>query len=194
MKQNASLDRDMSRRDFVATSATALAGLMFVAAPVVAGAQPSQPADPKLIDDLVLANRVLAEHRIVDAFGHVSARHNSDPNRYLLARDLAPALVTAADIMEFDLDSNPIDAKGRSIYQERFIHGEIYKARPDVKAVVHAHTTSVIPFSLSKVPLQPVFHMAGFIVKGVPVFNPARDAGIHRVLVASPESGYASAA
>ena len=196
MRQNAPLHHDVTRRDFVTASATAFTGVLFGATRLLAATDSPVSArspDPKLIDDLVAANRILADQGILDAYGHVSARHDSDLNRYLLSRDLAPALVTAADIMEFDLDSNPIDARGRSVYLERFIHGEIYKARPDVKAIVHSHSLSVIPFSLSTIPLQPAFHMAAFVAEGVPVFDPARDAGIHRVLVASPEAGRALA-
>src|SRR6266567_8232212 len=142
MKKNRALHRDVTRRDFVTTSATAFAGAVFATSQLFSADQTrrasSSAPDPKLIDDLVAANRILADEGILDAYGHVSARHKTDPNRYLLSRDLAPALVTVADIMEFDLDSNPIDAQGRSLYVERFIHGEIYKARPDVNAVVHS--------------------------------------------------------
>ncbi|MGB8111976.1 MAG: class II aldolase/adducin family protein, partial [Pseudolabrys sp.] len=95
------------------------------------------PVDPQLIEDLVAANRILADQGVLDGWGHVSVRHPRDPNRYLLSRSRAPELISVDDIMEFDLDSNPVDAKGRSLYTERFIHGEIYKARPDVMAIVH---------------------------------------------------------
>jgi ribulose-5-phosphate 4-epimerase/fuculose-1-phosphate aldolase len=97
------------------------------------------------MQDLVVANRVLTDLNVIDGFGHVSMRHPTDPNRYLMGRSVAPALVTADDIMEYDLDSNPVDAKGRASFLERFIHGEIYKARPDVKAVVHTHSPGIIP-------------------------------------------------
>src|SRR2546427_4356403 len=107
------------------------------------------PADPSLIEDLVAANRILADQGVLDGYGHVSARHDHDPDRYLLSRSLAPALVTASDILEYDLDSDPVDARERTLYVERFIHGEIYKARPDVRAVVHHHSPAVIPFGVS---------------------------------------------
>jgi HCOMODA/2-hydroxy-3-carboxy-muconic semialdehyde decarboxylase len=112
----------------------------------------------------------------VDGFGHVSVRDPQNPNRYRLARSMAPALVTAADILTYDLDSNALDANGRPSYAERFIHGAIYKVRPDVNAIVHAHTPAVIPFGVSPVRLQPVFHMGAFLGAGVPVFE-IRDAG-----------------
>jgi HCOMODA/2-hydroxy-3-carboxy-muconic semialdehyde decarboxylase len=124
-----------------------------------------------LIDDLVTANRILAQQGVVDGFGHVSVRSPQNPNQYRLARSMAPALVTAADILTYDLDSNAPDANGRTSYAERFIHGAIYKVRPHVNAIVHAHTPAVIPFGVSAVRLQPVFHMGAFLGAGVPVFE-----------------------
>ena len=136
-----------------------------------AAATSAGPADAKLIDDLVAANRVLADQGVVDGYGHVSARHDRDPNRYLMSRSIAPELVTAADIMEYDLDSNAVDPRGRTSYLERFIHGEIYKVRPDVKAIVHNHSPSVIPFGVTGVPLKPLYHMSAFLVGGVPIYD-----------------------
>src|SRR5215831_1335620 len=102
------------------------------------------PLDPSRIDDLVAASRILAAEGVLDGYGHVSMRHPGTANRYLMARSLAPALVTADDIMEFDFDSNPVAARDRTMFRERFIHGTIYKARPDVMAVVHSHSPAVI--------------------------------------------------
>src|SRR5665647_48527 len=110
-------------------------------APASAGA-----VDAQLIDDLVAANRILADQGVLDGWGHVSVRHPRDPNRFLLSRSRAPELVSADDIMEFDLDSNPVESKGRPLYTERFIHGEIYKTRPDVMAIVHTHAPALVPF------------------------------------------------
>ena len=110
------------------------------------------------IEDLVLAYRILAAHGVVDAYGHVSVRSERDRHRYLLARAMAPELVTADDICEFDLDSNVIHDPGASLYLERYIHGEIYKTRPEVQAVVHNHSPSVIPFGVTTVPLRPLFN------------------------------------
>src|SRR5437667_2569146 len=98
---------------------------------------PIPGVDAALLEDIVAGSRILAELGVVDAFGHVSARHPTNPNRFLMSRSLAPALVTSGDVMEFDLDGNAIDTGGRAVFLERFIHGEIYKARPDVMAVVH---------------------------------------------------------
>ena len=129
------------------------------------------PIDSALIDDLVAANRILVDQGVLDGYGHVSVRHPADPQRYLMSRSIAPELVTAADVMEYDLDSNPVDARGRTNYLERFIHGEVYRARPDVRAVVHDHSPSVIPFGVSTAPLRPLYHMSAFLGGGVPVFD-----------------------
>jgi len=152
------------------------------------------PADPKLIEDLVAANRVLADQGVVDGYGHVSVRHPADPQRYLMSRSIAPEIVTASDVMEYDLDSNPVDARGRSIYLERFIHGEIYRARPDVTTVVHNHSPSVIPFGVSTAPLRPLYHMSAFLGGGVPVFDIKIAAGqATDMLVRTPALGRALA-
>src|SRR5689334_13006954 len=128
------------------------------------------------IEDLVAANRILSQQGVVDGFGHVSARQEPDPARFLLARSMAPGLVTADDIMEFDLDGDALDPRGRTLYVERFIHSEIYKAHPDIKAVVHSHSPSIIPFGTTNVPLRPIYHMSSFLGAGVPVFE-IREAG-----------------
>ncbi|MDB5761035.1 MAG: Decarboxylase NovR [Herminiimonas sp.] len=121
-----------------------------------------------LFQDLVIAYRILAEHGIIDAYGHISVRSPDNPERFWMARSVAPELVTEADIMEFDMNSEPVDAQGRSPVHERFIHGEVYKARPEVMAVVHNHSPSVIPFCCTNTTLQPIFHMSAFIGLGVP--------------------------
>ena len=123
------------------------------------------------LEDLVAAYRILAEHGVIDAYGHVSVRDERDPNRYIMAKSLAPELVTEADMITYDLDSKPLDDGGRESVRERFIHGEIYKTRPEVTSVVHNHSHSVIPFSVTGVPMRPIFHMAAFVGLGVPVFE-----------------------
>lgn len=128
-----------------------------------------------LIDDLVSANHILYQEGVVDGFGHVSVRHEKDPERFLLARSLAPAGVKARDIMAFGLDGEPIDARGRKPYLERYIHSEIYRARPDVIAIVHSHSPSLIPFGITGTALKPVYHMSGFLGTGTPIFE-IRDA------------------
>lgn len=126
-----------------------------------------------VLAELVDANRVLVMREVLDAFGHVSARHPDDPGRFLLSRNLAPALVGADDVQVYDLDGRTDDE--RPGYLERFIHAEIYRARPDVQSVVHSHSASLVPFSISSRPLEAVWHMAGFLGTGVPVFE-IRDA------------------
>jgi ribulose-5-phosphate 4-epimerase/fuculose-1-phosphate aldolase len=146
-----------------------------------------------LVEDLVAAYRILAEHGVIDAYGHVSVRSERDSKRYLLARSIAPELVTADDILEYDLDSNPIEPRGRESVRERFIHGEIYKVRPDVNAVVHNHSPSVVPFSVARVPMQPIFHMAAFVGKGVPNFEIRKAQKGTDLLVKTPYLGRALA-
>jgi HCOMODA/2-hydroxy-3-carboxy-muconic semialdehyde decarboxylase len=150
--------------------------------------------DLELIDDLVTANRILSDQGVVDGFGHVSARQPGDPTRFVLARSMAPGLVTAEDIMVFDLDGAALDPRGRALYVERFIHCEIYKIHPEVNAVVHSHSPSVIPFGATRVPLRPVYHMSSFLGAGVPVFE-IREAGgpATDMLIRSPELGAALA-
>ncbi|MBI1396417.1 MAG: class II aldolase/adducin family protein [Betaproteobacteria bacterium] len=151
------------------------------------------PADPALIDDLVAANRILADQGVVDGYGHVSVRHDRSPDRFLIARSIAPELVTADDIVELDLDCNPVDDRGQRLYLERFIHGEIYKARPDVRSVVHHHSPAILPFAITGVPLRPVYHMSAFIAAGVPVFEIRDAGGVTDMLVRTPELGRALA-
>jgi ribulose-5-phosphate 4-epimerase/fuculose-1-phosphate aldolase len=164
---------------------------------VSSGAQrPSAPAtqtDPQLIEDLVAANRILHQQGINDAFGHVSVRSSRNPNHYYLARSLAPDLVTAADVIEYDQDSNPVNLNGRDQYSERYIHGEIYRTRPDVRAVVHNHSPDVIPFSISTVRLRPVFHVASFLGDGVPVFDIRAGFGMTDMLITDTPRGAALA-
>ncbi len=138
----------------------------------------SQPASPVVIEELALANHILFREGVVDGFGHVSVRHDKRPDRFLLARNMAPALVSADDIVEFDFDGNPVNAKGRTIYLERFIHAEVFRARPDVMSVVHSHSPAVVPFSVVKSsPLRPICHMSGFLGEEVPNFEIRDHAG-----------------
>jgi ribulose-5-phosphate 4-epimerase/fuculose-1-phosphate aldolase len=171
--------------------AAAAAALEFVEA---ASPKTKTPADRELVDDLVAANRILSDQGVVDGFGHVSARHDSDDTRFLLARSMAPGLVTADDIMEFDLDANAFDQQGRTLYVERFIHSEIYKAHPEIKAIVHSHSPSIIPFGATTVPLRPIYHMSSFLGAGAPIFEIREAAGpATDMLIRSPELGAALA-
>jgi HCOMODA/2-hydroxy-3-carboxy-muconic semialdehyde decarboxylase len=147
----------------------------------------------QLIDDLVVANRVLANEGIVDGLGHISVRHDQRPDRFLVSRDLAPGLVTAADLVEYDLDGNPTSPNAPRGYTERFIHAAIYKARPEVRSVVHAHTPSVVTFTVSSIPLRPIYHVAAFLLPGVPTFDIRKVAGHQGMLVSDLRSGSALA-
>jgi HCOMODA/2-hydroxy-3-carboxy-muconic semialdehyde decarboxylase len=187
------LEHDIfDRRHFLVGGSVLLAAALTGAARKTWSAQ-TLTADPGLIEDVVAANRILAALEIVDGYGHVSARHDKDPNRYLIARSVAPELVTTNDILELDLDSVPADGGKPKMYLERFIHGEIYKRRPDVRAIVHHHAASIIPFSVSNVALRPIYHMAAFIGQGVPVFDIREVAGDTDMLVRTPELGAALA-
>jgi ribulose-5-phosphate 4-epimerase/fuculose-1-phosphate aldolase len=123
------------------------------------------------LSDVVMANRVLAMEGVLDAFGHCSVRDPRNPNCYLMSRSLAPALVTADDIVQHDLDNNAVVQPGPKLYYERWIHGEIYKARPDVNAIVHSHSPTVVPFASTKAPLRPLLHNAAFLGFGTPTFE-----------------------
>ena len=149
--------------------------------------------NPTQLDDLVAANRILAEHGVIDAYGHVSVRSPDNPMRFFIARAIAPETVQAEDIMEYDLDSQPLDARGRDSVSERFIHSEIYRARPDVMSVVHNHSPSVIPFSVTRVRMRALFHMASFIGDGLPVFEIRKVRKGSDLLVRDPKLGAALA-
>jgi ribulose-5-phosphate 4-epimerase/fuculose-1-phosphate aldolase len=142
-----------------------------------------------LLEELVTANRILAREGVVDSFGHVSARHPNNPQRFLLSRARAPDCIEVADIMEFALDGTPIDAGDRAPYLERFIHGGAYEARPDVHAVVHNHSPSVVPFSVTKQKLKPILHMGASIGQNVPVWDSHDKFGDTALLVENVEMG-----
>ena len=168
--------------------------LLLATMPLLAQAQQRSPQLTALIDDLVAANRILAAQGILPGYGHVSVRHPTNPNRYFMSRSIAPELVTAEDIVELDLDSNTVDPQAPRSYLERFIHGEIYKVRPDVNAVVHNHSPTVISFGIGTTPLRPVFHQAAFFLDGIPIWD-YRDFGLSDgALVDTPARGHALAA
>jgi len=150
-------------------------------------------ASRDLVEDLVTANLVLFDHEILDGFGHVSARHDKDPEKFVMARYVAPGIVTKADIREFSLDSAPLPDRGERHYSERFIHGEIYKARPDVMAVIHSHAPPLIPFGATGAPLKPIYHMSAHVGLGVPVFEIRRFSNEGQMLIRSPQLGRALA-
>jgi HCOMODA/2-hydroxy-3-carboxy-muconic semialdehyde decarboxylase len=145
------------------------------------------------VRDLVLANRVLANEGVLDAFGHVSTRHPANPTRYLMSRAVAPLLVQGEDIVVMDLDSNPVGESSSALFIERYIHGEIYRRRPDVQAVVHSHSPTTIPFGVSGVKMRPVSHMSGFLEPAVPVFDIRDELKNSDMLVRTPALGVALA-
>jgi HCOMODA/2-hydroxy-3-carboxy-muconic semialdehyde decarboxylase len=126
---------------------------------------------PQAVRDLVIANRILGHEGVVDAFGHVSMRHPERPDRYLLSRSRSPGVVTEDDILQFDLDSNPVDADGPLSYAERFIHGCVYKARPDVNSVCHSHAHALVPFTVTGTPMRPLWAMSAAIGDAVPIWD-----------------------
>ena len=128
-------------------------------------------ASKTLIDDLVAGSRILAEHGVLDAYGHVSARSDKRPQHFIMSRSRAPALVTAADLVEWNADSEAASGDKRKGFIERYIHGEIFRARPEVMAVVHSHSPSVIPFGVTKTKLRPIYHMGSFLWSGAPVWD-----------------------
>ena len=157
------------------------------ATPVAAGAEASP------VEDIVIGSRILADLGVVDGLGHVSARDPKNPGHFLMSRSLAPAMVTADDVMVLDLDGNAVDNSGRTLFLERFIHSEIYRARPDVMAVVHTHSSGVIPFSVSQVALRPMYHNAAFLAAGVPVWDIRKEFGETDMLVRDSQRGKALA-
>jgi HCOMODA/2-hydroxy-3-carboxy-muconic semialdehyde decarboxylase len=160
----------VTRRNFITLLAAAAPGALAFA-PTFSGssllAQASPAPDPKILSDLVAGNHILVRKGVIVIHGHLSVRHDKNPNRFFMSKAIAPELIVPDDIMEFDLDSKAIDPKGREGYQERFIHSEIYRARPEINAVIHAHTPSLLPFTASDVPLQPVQQQVTFLPERV---------------------------
>jgi ribulose-5-phosphate 4-epimerase/fuculose-1-phosphate aldolase len=152
------------------------------------------PVDRTVLEDLAASSRILADQGVFDAAGHVSMRHPKYAERFLMSRSLAPQMITADDIMEFDLDCNAIDPRGRNGFIERYLHGEIFKARPDVMAIAHSHSPSTIAFGLSNVPMRAMYHNAAFLAAGVPVFDIREKFGTTDIVISSAEKGAALAA
>jgi ribulose-5-phosphate 4-epimerase/fuculose-1-phosphate aldolase len=142
-----------------------------------------------LIEELALANRILSHEGVIDAFGHVSVRHPSDPGRYLLSRARSPAVVEPGDILEYTLDSSPVKPPKQHQYSERVIHGEIFKARPDVMAVCHHHAPAVMPFAIAGKPILPVFHVGAAVGEETPFWDQHDEFGDTNLLVVKPEEG-----
>ena len=142
-----------------------------------------------LIAELALANRILAHEGVLDAFGHVSVRHPSDPGRYLLSRARSPLLIEPGDILEYTLDSAPVRPPKVHLYAERVIHGCIYQARSDVMAVCHHHAPAVMPFCIAGKPIVPVFHLGAAMGEEAPFWDQHDEFGDTNLLVVKPEEG-----
>ena len=140
-------------------------------------------------EQLARANRMIANEGVLDAFGHVTLRHPTDPGRYLMSRSRAPELVEPDDILEFTLDSKPVKPTDLRLYGERVIHGEIYQARPEVNAVCHHHAPSILPFCISGAELKPVYHLGATIGEKAPFWDSRDEFGDTNLIVAKPEEG-----
>ena len=188
--------RGTNRRGFIrAVAGAAVAPWLAGAFAPVAGAPAEGGPDTRdavaiVVDDLVAAGHILSNETVIDAFGHVSGRHPTRPTHFLMSRARPPGLSEPSDIMEFDVNGDPVDAQGRHPYLERFIHAAVYEARPDVRSVVHDHSREVLPFSVSRVPLRPVGHTGGVIGETVPVWDVREHFGDRtNMLVSSLEMG-----
>ncbi|HEY4355243.1 MAG TPA: class II aldolase/adducin family protein [Acidobacteriaceae bacterium] len=155
--------------------------------------QPAVSLQSELLDDLVFANHILYHQGVVDGFGHISVRDPKNPSHFWMSRSVAPGRVTRADILEFDANGEPVAAGGRIVYLERYIHAAIYRARPDVQAVVHSHSPSVIPFGVTGTVLRPIYHVSGFLGAGAPIFDIRDVAGMTDMLIRSNALGDALA-
>ena len=141
------------------------------------------------ISELVIANRVVAHLKLVDSFGHVTVRNPENPQRFFMSRARAPGLVVKEDILEFNLDSTPVDLRGLRPYSERFIHGCLYKSRPDVNAICHNHAHELLPLAVTKTVMRPALHTASVIGHEVPVWDIRDHFGDTSMLVTSNEMG-----
>lgn len=141
------------------------------------------------ISELVIANRVIAHLKLVDSFGHITIRNPENPQRFFMSRSRAPSLVAKEDILEFNLDSSPVDLRGLSPYKERFIHGALYRARPDVVSVCHNHAHELLPLAVTKTAMRPALHSASVIGHEVPVWDIRDEFGDTDLLVTSNEMG-----
>ncbi len=153
----------------------------------------TDPAVADALQQLVIANRILARENVIDDFGHVSMRHPTNPERYFLSGSRSPEIVVRDDLIEFTLEGEPIDQRGRAMYRERALHGAVYMARPDVRAVTHHHARSVLPFAVTGHKLRPIFHMASVIGHEVPVWDSQAEFGDTNMLIETMEQGHSMA-
>ena len=191
----------VGRRGFLSGSSLLLTGALLGASEEIEANEEqtrippsSTPQDKEsLFTDLVAANRILADQGVVDGYGHVSARHPTNPDHFYISRWLAPDLVTEGDIVELDLDCTPVTGDKRKLYSERYIHSEIYRVRPDVKSIVHTHAPTVVLMGVCGEPLVPIYHMTGFIGAGLPTFDIRKSFGMTNMLITDAARGKALA-
>lgn len=168
-----------------------------LAAPVSSGVSESPasggPVDSSLKLDIAIGSRICATEDVFDAYGHLSVRHPNAPDRFLMTRSMPPALATSDDVVELDLESNGCAGNTKPLFLERFIHGEIYKTRPDVNAIVHSHSLSVVPFTVSDEPMRAMFHTAAHVAAGAPIFDIEDEFGETDMLVSDRAKGAALA-
>ncbi len=198
------LKAGFGRRGFLSGSSLLLTGALLGAAEEAKSNPAPVPAPPEpvpqekldkdaLLADLVTANHILQDQGVVDGYGHVSARNPANPNHFFISRWLAPDLVTASDIMELDFDCVATNGDSRRMYSERWIHAEIYRARPDVKSIVHTHAPTVVLMGTINEPLLPIYHMGGFIGSGLPSFDIRKSFGMTNMLISDAVKGKALA-
>jgi ribulose-5-phosphate 4-epimerase/fuculose-1-phosphate aldolase len=203
MALNNLLKAGFGRRGFLSGSSLLLTGALLGATeeanakPAPLPPAPEAEADPQdknaLLEDLVTANHILQDQGVVDGYGHISVRNPANPNHFYISRWLAPDLVTVSDIVELDLDCVPVNGDTRKLYSERWIHAEIYRARPDVKSVVHTHAPTVVLMGGINETLLPIYHMGGFIGTGLPVFDIRKSFGMTNMLISDVPKGKALA-
>jgi len=201
MEKKSQSKTGVGRRDFLSGSSLLLTGAWLGASEETEATEeqtripPSTTPQDKesLFADIVAANRILADQGVVDGYGHVSARHPTNPDHFYISRWLAPDLVTESDIVELDLDCVPVTGDKRRLYSERFIHSEIYKVRPDVKSIVHTHAPTVVLMGVCGEPLVPIYHMTGFIGAGLPIFDIRKSFGMTSMLITDAARGKALA-
>jgi ribulose-5-phosphate 4-epimerase/fuculose-1-phosphate aldolase len=189
------------RRGFLSGSSLLLTGALLGASDKIEAQPTAFPAPPEevpqdkeaLLADLVIANHILQDQGVVDGYGHISVRNPANPNHFYISRWLAPDLVTPSDIVELDLDCVPVNGDTRKLYSERWIHSEIYRARPDVKSIVHTHAPTVVLIGAMNEPLLPVYHMGGFLGTGLPTFDIRKSFGMTNMLINDASKGKALA-
>jgi ribulose-5-phosphate 4-epimerase/fuculose-1-phosphate aldolase len=196
------LKAGFGRRGFLSSTSLLLTGALLGATEESNAKAPAAPAEPapqekqdkdSLLKDLVTANHILQDQGVVDGYGHVSVRNPANPSHFFISRWLAPDLVTVNDIVELDLDCVPVTGDNRRLYSERWIHAEIYRARPDVNSIVHTHAPTVVLMGTIGEPLLPIYHMGGFIGSGLPVFDIRKSFGMTSMLISDAAKGKALA-